>query len=151
MQALRRDSAEGFLVEAEDIELMARRSIERSGLGEALPAPDELAVALGYRVLRGWPPCGPEIAFPNSVLYRPHHDERERSLRIAHGLSHLLLVDEGVDHTEGDAWRLTVELLAPVCLRHCSPLAPGWLLNLTASLQQIALLKLTIDSLTLGL
>lgn len=111
---------------------LARAMIVESGLREALPAPDELAVSLGYRVLGCVSlPAGAQLYLPGCVAYRTTVDPIERLVRIAHSLSHTLLCDLGAKHTDADAWRLTVELVAPPALRPVSR-APDWLISVSA-------------------
>ncbi len=100
------------MVAAELIAAIAEDAITRSRLGERWPPPDELAVALGYRVLRGYQPAGAELKFARAIMYWPSRNH-ERSVRIAHALAHALLSDAGIEHTEADAWALTQELAKP--------------------------------------
>jgi hypothetical protein len=109
-----------------------RAMLVESGLGEMLPAPDELAVSLGYRVLACVSlPAGPQLYLPGCVAYRATVDPTERLVRIAHSLAHTLLCELGARHTDADAWRLTVELVAPTSLRPISR-APDWLISVSA-------------------
>lgn len=117
-----------FLLTIEETRALALAVIAESGLDEALPPADELAVALGYRVLGCSDlPAGPQLYLPGRVAYRNTADPIERMVRIAHSLSHTLLCELGAHHTDADAWRLTVELVAPVALRPISR-APDWLI-----------------------
>lgn len=97
------------------IEALSESALRAAGLPEEFPDPAELAVLLGYRVLRyegAWR-CTPELTVSGRIYYTQTRDRRERATQIAHGLAHCLLVSERIMHGEAGAWRLTAELLAP--------------------------------------
>ena len=100
----------------------ARRAMERAG-HTFWDDPRDLAIGLGMKVApfntRG---CGVEIATRDTVLYRWSPDRRERGIRILHGTAHALLLREDWEHTEADAWLLTLELAAPA--HECRALGP---------------------------
>lgn len=97
------------------IEALASQALASAALPERFPDPAELAVVLGYRVLRfeGQWRCSPELTVSGRIYYAHTRDRRERATQIAHGLAHCLFVSERVMHGEPAAWRLTAELLAP--------------------------------------
>lgn len=90
-----------------------------------------MAIALGYEVVSGYLPCGMiEFTDGRTIWFRPAPDAREEALRIAHALAHCVLMAEGEDHTESDAWRLTAALLEPDRrawrFRQAPPRTPRW-------------------------
>ena len=95
-----------------------RRQIARRARDAALMAlggepkgPAEMARALGLSVhclpTRG---CGGECSDGQRIIFRWHLDSEIRRFRVAHGLSHALLLRERHDHSETDALLLTLDL-----------------------------------------
>src|SRR5688572_8261947 len=80
------------------IEAIAAAALQKAGLPEEFPDPAELAVALGYRVLRfeGQWRCFPELTVSGRVYYTHSRDPRARATQIAHGLAHCLFVSERI-------------------------------------------------------
>lgn len=104
---------------------LAADALAQADHPDELPDPRELVVALGHYVCEASPPrsVGAELVMPmppavhdgplgrgRVVLYRWHHDQRVRGLRVFHGLAHALLGDRG---NETDAVLLTCALAAP--------------------------------------
>lgn len=90
---------------------VARRALEAAELWPCAD-PRHLAVESGFKVcacrVRD---CGGETTDGETIFYRWHPDRRVRGLLLAHGLAHALLIREGWEHSEADAWWLTADLV----------------------------------------
>lgn len=77
--------------------------------------PRVLAVRLGMTVAPGRPRgCGRESVGDGVLQYRADLDRRERGLVIGHGIAHELLARDRWNHSHGDVWMLTGDLLVPL-------------------------------------
>ncbi len=134
-------------IELSDLEWLARQAHGYAELGDPVPDPRHLAVALGLQLLPRAPRglCGEGVA--NGVIaYRPDPDPGVQGLRVFHGLAHSILLEERNTTGDGDAWALTALLIVPprfaeMVRRNPAAVvhAPQWMVDAALSLGEQAL------------